>query len=113
MVEVYCDNCNNASVSAAKKANTSSFSIYTRSSETSTYFDIYIFVRNSGNVGIPGTPNPSSLLDISGTLSISAAVNHDANDNSLLFSNTLSDFKITLWSGWRFGIQSVELKYTS
>ena len=33
--------------------------------------------------------------------------------NSLIFPNTLSDYKITLWSGVGFGIQSSELKYTT
>ena len=31
--------------------------------------------------------------------------------NSLIFPNTLSDYEITLWSGFEFGIQSFELKY--
>jgi hypothetical protein len=35
------------------------------------------------------------------------------NGNSLVFPNTLSDFKITLYNGWGFGIQSGELKYSS
>ena len=58
----------NASATATKIQYTSSFSIYTRSSGASTYFDKNLFVvRNSGNVGI-GTTNPSQLLDVRGTI---------------------------------------------
>ena len=33
--------------------------------------------------------------------------------NSLIFPDVLSDYKIKLWTGFGFGIQSSELKYTT
>ena len=64
----------------------------------------------NGNVGI-GTATANTKLDVNGAISSSGAIN--ANGNSLIFPNTLSDYKITLWSGFGFGVQSGELKYTS
>ena len=58
--------CINVNAGATKIANASSFSIYTRSSGTSTYFDDFILVRNSGNVGI----GPQYLLDVNGSTNI-------------------------------------------
>jgi hypothetical protein len=59
-----------SSAGSAKIANTASFSIFTRSSGTSTYFYKNLFVvRNSGNVGI-GNTNPQYLLDVNGSANI-------------------------------------------
>ena len=64
----------------------------------------------NGNVGI-GTGVPNSKLDVNGAITSSGAIN--ANGNSLIFPETLSDYKIKLYTGFGFGVQSGELKYTS
>jgi hypothetical protein len=48
---------------------------------------------------------------ITGNLIVNSSIN--ANGNSLVFPNTLADFKITLWQGFGFGVQGDKLKYTS
>ena len=76
----------NTNATATKITNTSSFSIYTRSSGTSTYFDKNLFVvRNSGNVGI-GTTNPQYLLDVNGSANINGVLTI-LKDNWILSSD--------------------------
>ena len=50
-------------------------------------------------------------IDNVGNVSCIGAIN--ANGNSIIFPLTLADFKIALWNGYGFGVQSGELKYTS
>ena len=71
-----------------------------------------MIVHSTGNVGI-GTTNPQYLLDVNGTLNTTGAIT--ANGNSLVFPNTLRDFKISLWGPniYGFGVQVNELKYIS
>ena len=72
------------------------------------------FIFRNGQAGadllnIDGSANITGL----GTLTVSGPTT--LNGNSLVFPNTLSDFKISLWgpNQYGIGIQSSELKYTS
>jgi hypothetical protein len=60
---------------------------------------------NGGTITLTGATTCSSTLTVNGAI--------NANGNSLVFPNTLSDCKITLFSGWGFDIQANELKYMS
>jgi len=68
--------------------------------------------RNTAQADIV-TITDAGNISTTGTLTSSGAIY--ANGNSLIFPNTLSDFKISLWgpNSYGFGVQSSELKYTS
>ena len=72
----------------------------------------------SGNATLNNVTTCLSSLNVSGitTLNNSVACNGvlNINGNSVVFTNVLSDYKITLWSPYYgFGINNSELKYLS
>ena len=72
--------------------------------------DARFCLRSINSVINPDTIVESFTVD-NGIVSCTGAIN--ANGNSLVFPNTLADLKITLWNGFGFGVQPLELKYTS